>query len=107
MGNSSGTSSASTTNLNGLSNGNAVILQEDAIANSPINDTNKLSSSKQIMPGVFGVTSSSPSQQLRFSNKFNTIQKQNAMQSGNQQKSKAKSKDSLLNSSFGKYNFSN
>ena len=84
MGNSNATS-ASTSNINGLlnaSNNNAVILLEDG----QLSNGNQM---KQKIPGVFG---GSPSQQ-RFSSQFNTVQKCNST-------IKAKSKDSLLNSSF-------
>lgn len=93
MGNSNATS-ASTSNLNGLinaSNNNAVILLEDgqhSIGNQM----------KQKIPGVFGGAELSPSQQ-RFSNQFNTVQKCSSSAAANM---KAKSKDNLLNSSFGK-----
>ncbi len=91
MGNSNGSSStASTTNSNGLND----LIQEntdDTFKNTPIS---KVTVGRQILPGVFGVTSSSPSQQLRFSNQFNTAPKSQTKLKAN------KSKENLFNPTF-------
>lgn len=104
MGNSNGSSSTTTTtttqaqNVNGAGANHAVILQEDeAMAAAQLTNGRQ-----QLMPGVFGVTStSSPSQQMRFTNHMSTLQKRE-QSAGNGNKTKGKPKDNLLNSSFGK-----
>lgn len=102
MGNSNGSSSTTTiqdqSHVNGAGANNAVILQEDeAMAAAQLTNGRQ-----QLMPGVFGVTStSSPSQQMRFTNHMSTLQKRE-QSAGNGNKTKGKSKDNLLNSSFGK-----
>ena len=96
MGNSNGASATTPSNnlfTNGTTNNNAVIFEEDE---------SSLKETKSFMPGVFGVTNSvSPNQQLRFTNHLSTLQ--NQQNSGN--KSKSKSKDQSLNSSFGKLSY--
>ena len=95
MGNSNGSSASSPSTAAAVSDlltNPAIMLQEDEVPGSAA------SAKKQLLPGVFGVTStSSPSQQLRFTNHMSTLQKQQ-QSSGN--KAKTKAKDSLLNSSF-------
>lgn len=84
--------------MNGAGANHAVILQEDeAMAAAQLTNGRQ-----QLMPGVFGVTStSSPSQQMRFTNHMSTLQKRE-QSAGNGNKTKGKPKDNLLNSSFGK-----
>ena len=128
MGNSNGTS-ASTTNLNNSTNiscTNAeILLQRDCGDDDGMLMKNNQNSSKQPMMAGFlfegatlssASTSLSPDQLLRFSNnkKFNTAlppQKQQHNQinvASSSSKLKAnKSKDNLLNSTFGKYKYFN